>query len=906
MDAQRWARVRDLFERVVELPEAERGAALEAACAGDAALREEVRALLEADAGAQGRATRAALQAPQLIDALAHEESARTSDAWIGRELGAWRIVRVLGQGGMGQVYLAERHDGEFRQQAALKLLRGAGDATTQARFVAERQILAELEHPSIAHLLDGGTHPDGGPWFALEYVDGNTLLAWCDARRLGVEARLQLFLEVCAAVAYAHERLVVHRDLKPGNILVDGAGRVKLLDFGIAKLLEPGGTMTGTALRAFTPEYAAPEQVRGERVTTAVDVYALGVVLYELLTGRRPYRVDEPTPAAYERAVVEQDATRPSALAGTTQLDDDELARRRASTPAGLRHRLRGDLDAIVLKALRKEPEQRYRSVRELAADVEAVLAHHPVAARRGGWRYQAGRFLRRHRIAVALGTLAAVSLLGGLALALWQAREARLQRDVATQEAAKARQALAFMRDLFRNADPGQRTRAELGVRDLLDEGVRSMRESLQDQDAVRAELLLTMATAYIGVHLVEPARPLLVEAETLMRRSGDRVGLARVLIERCAAEDLASSEHDCGMERALALLDAADPAQARLLAGALDQVAIMHARHDRHAEAVEVAGRGLALLEPGAESLRLRSDLSNTLAFSLVLLGRRTEAETRMRDLLAELRAQPAPPPRLLADALDSLARALPAERRDEALALNAEALAMMESLYGVDHDVVGTKLNNYAIALFAAGKLAEARQAMERVVAMRRAQVEAGLDPRNLANALGNLGAIHVQLAEEARAAPLLEEAVTLYGRADAPRDHANFLRWRSVARFLLGQERDAERDVAAAAELLVGVFPPGDPRVLRTQLLARAYALARPAAGDVECAAAAGSAQAVQAAPDLREEDRHFVAFLLAYCGGATPRTAAGAALSQALPASDFRRRIGLRIAAGGG
>jgi tRNA A-37 threonylcarbamoyl transferase component Bud32 len=901
MDATRWAQVRALFDRAVDLPPHERDALLEAEA--DHALRAEVQAMLVADASAQARATQAALRAPELLDEAARAEATLAENAWRGRELGAWRIVRALGRGGMGQVYLAERHDGEYRQQAALKMLvGGARDEATLARFVAERQILAGLEHPSIAHLLDGGSSAESGPWFALEYIDGTTLLAWCDARRLGIDERLRLFLDVCAAVSYAHEQLVVHRDIKPGNVLVDAEGRVKLLDFGIAKLLEPDASRTGTAMRAFTPEYAAPEQVRGDRITTAVDVYALGVVLYELLTGRRPYRVSEPTPAAYERAIVEQEATRPSGAVTrgadpVTSKADAELAHLRRLEPAALRARLRGDLDAIVLKALRKEPEQRYRSVRELAEDVEAVLSHRPVAARRGGWRYRANRFLRRHHVAVALGAIALLALVAGLVVALWQAELARAQRDLARSEAIKSRQALEFMGDLFRNADPGLHDRTQLGVRDLLDEGVRSMRDGLAGQDDVRAELMMTMASAYGSLLLTEPAEPLLAEAEAILKERGDQVGLARVLIERCSVFGTQGQASRCEIDRALSLLDPRDPDQALLMARALDLAATEHARNDRYPEAIEMAQRGIALLAPTATNLRRRAELEFTLTHSLVLAGRREEAATRLRTLLEELRATP-PPPRLLADALDNLSNALPPEQTDEALALNAQALALLEQLYGSDSPLVSTKLNNYATALFAHGRLGDAQQAMARVVALRRATPD--LAPAYLAHPIGNLAAIHVQLGDDAGALALLDEALALYADG-SPRDRANFQRWRGVARFLSSDEPGARDDMAAALALLETVFPPGDARVVRTRLLAQSMA---PASADASaCPNLVSTAQTLSQAPDLRAEDRHLVEFLIAYCrdsslGGGRE---ALVAIEQGLPATDFRLRLAQRL-----
>lgn len=304
-DRERWQRARAVFEAVVELATAEREARLLAECADDPALLEEVRALLAADGeNDPGRDTRwLDNAAPDLLDDLDETASASESGAWVGTRLGAWQLQQQIGRGGMGAVYLAERADGAYQQQAAVKLIRTDWDsAELLRRFHSERQILARLQHPHIAHLLDGGVTADGKPYLVMEYVAGRTIIEYCDTQRLNIAQRLALFLTVCSAVEHAHRNLVVHRDLKPSNILVDDQGQVKLLDFGIAKALESDGARTATAARSYTPGYAAPEQLRGEEVTTSVDVHALGLLLFELLSGERPFATADSTPAAQER----------------------------------------------------------------------------------------------------------------------------------------------------------------------------------------------------------------------------------------------------------------------------------------------------------------------------------------------------------------------------------------------------------------------------------------------------------------------------------------------------------------------------------------------------------------------------------------------------------------------------
>src|SRR5262245_59374056 len=387
MNPDLWARVKRITADVLERPDAERAEALARACAGDEALRREVESLLAADARAGDF-----IQDPAMAGSGARAVAAvlhRATGVAAGRTIGPYRVVRELGSGGMGVVYLADRADAAFEKQVALKVVRGAFATESLARLVEERRILATLEHPNIARLLDGGSTEDGVPYIVMEYVDGVPLDAYCETRPLTVPQRLSLFNEVCSAVQYAHQRLVIHRDLKAHNILVAADGTPKLLDFGVARLLDPGPAaedQTRTAVRALTLAAASPEQVRGERVTVTSDVYALGILLFRLLTGESPYGPVHRSDAELARAICEEPPPRPSAVA-----------------PAERRRALRGDLDWIVLTALRKEPERRYASVAQLTDDVARHLEHRPVAAAPDAWRYRARKFAQRHRGAVA-----------------------------------------------------------------------------------------------------------------------------------------------------------------------------------------------------------------------------------------------------------------------------------------------------------------------------------------------------------------------------------------------------------------------------------------------------------------------------------------------------------------------
>jgi non-specific serine/threonine protein kinase/serine/threonine-protein kinase len=444
MDPAVWERAKAVFEDVFERPAGEQAAILDRSCAGDPELRRTVEALLRGHAAGTG----ALDQPPADFDPTAEERDGDVTLQVAPVRIGPYRVIRPLGRGGMGTVYLAERDEPGLRKTVAVKVVRpGMGTDFVVRRFRTERQILAALEHPGIARLYDGGTTDEGLPYFVMEYVPGEDLLTYCDERRLPIVARLRLFVRVCEAVQYAHQSLVVHRDLKPSNVLVTAEGDPKLLDFGIAKLLgpQPAGeplAETASVVRLMTPDYASPEQVRGERVTTGSDVYSLGVILYELLSGHRPYRVKSGAPGEIERAIFEADVPPPStAISRTERVPAREGRRERTITPADvsarrqaptarLRRWLRGDLDNVVLKAMRREPELRYATAAELADDLRRHLDGYPVLAAAAGRGEKALKFLRRHRAGMAAGVAVVLSLVTGLGVAVRQARLAEAER--------------------------------------------------------------------------------------------------------------------------------------------------------------------------------------------------------------------------------------------------------------------------------------------------------------------------------------------------------------------------------------------------------------------------------------------------------------------------------------------
>src|SRR5580698_5614862 len=449
MDVERWQKVERLYHAVLECEESERAAFLARACGDDEVLRREVESLLSYGGRSEKFIEGSALDAVASALAGDGEDSASAESRIIGRRISQYRIVEQLGSGGMGEVYRAVRADDQYQKEVAIKLVRaGADSGLVIGRFKNERQILAGLDHPNIARLLDGGATEEGVPYFVMELVEGQPIDKYCDAHKLGIGARLELFLQVCSALQYSHQHQIIHRDIKPANILVTEEGVPKLLDFGIAKMLDSGARGVGktqTVFRAFTPEYTSPEQIKAEGISPASDVYSLGVVLYELLTGHRPYRLKTRTPAEIERVICEEEPLKPStavlqvegqvaggdasalplgrdigapARAGTrAPTSPEEIGRVRSTDPKQLRRDLHGDLDALVMMALRKEPQRRYASVDALSEDIRRHLEWRPITARSSTLGYRGAKFVRRHKELV-LGALVSLALLSGLAV--------------------------------------------------------------------------------------------------------------------------------------------------------------------------------------------------------------------------------------------------------------------------------------------------------------------------------------------------------------------------------------------------------------------------------------------------------------------------------------------------------
>jgi serine/threonine protein kinase/tetratricopeptide (TPR) repeat protein len=520
----RWQRIQSLFDEVVDIPPEERANRLADSCGSDVDLKRSVESLLASDEKTADPLLNAVSEAAESL-------LGEHQDRLIGTRVGHYRIVSVLGHGGMSTVYQGERDDAKYRQTVAVKVLHHTAlHPRLRNRLHSERHILATLAHPSIARLIDSGELDDGTPYLVMEYVDGEAIDSYCDSRTLFIRERLELFVQVCAAVQFAHRNLVVHRDIKAANILVTDDGMPKLLDFGIAKLLAPESlshTVPVTRLqeRILTPENAAPEQVLGRSITTATDIYGLGVLLYQLLTGRSPYRLLSYSQLQLERAICMDDPMRPSQivvarLGQETDADRSRISDRRGLSPSRLRARLSGDLDAIVSMAMRKEPDRRYPSVEAFADDVNRHLKGQPVKARQGDWRYHSSKFLRRHLLPVLVVSAAFFGLAVVAAVTLWQNHRIELAREATAQERDRAQQVSAFLVDVFAEADPFKAQGHEATARELLDRGAAKIMGNSSLQPEVRAQLLESIGLAYRRKGDSDRAIPLFEQAVAIRR--------------------------------------------------------------------------------------------------------------------------------------------------------------------------------------------------------------------------------------------------------------------------------------------------------------------------------------------------------------------------------------------------
>ena len=839
-----WKQIRAIFSQAVDLPPEQREAFIADACRHDLHVQMEVDSLVRAHdrAGAFLEVAGVDVVAPWLDASSDPERSPLDDDREDGgprgSEFGPYRVLKELGRGGMGTVYLAERADERYERRVAIKIVSGGVAGAFARRFGREQRILASLEHPAIAQLYDAGTTSEGVPYLVMEFVEGRRIDDYCRDERLPVTERLELFDRVCAAVEFAHTRMVVHRDLKPSNVLVTREGVPKLLDFGVAGLLDPVDEVvtdpTTFGFRALTPEYASPEQLRGEPVSTSSDVWALGVLLYGLLTGRHPYRFESRSPIEIERVVRENPPERPS----------DAVIEEGGDGAQSVARRLKGDLDNVVLTALRVEPARRYETVGRLRADVRAHLEGFPVTARPDTWRYRAAKFARRHRVAVAAGSIVSLSLFGGLAGVAVQGR-------VAAREAQRAEATRDYLIGMFESLDPDALRGRSLTVEELLDLGAEALDRELEGQPEVRAEVAGVLGGVFQRLGAYARARPLLESArQSLLDRHGANHPATVVATTRLAsllheqgelveAEELATQSlearrrlygtgdtavatglSDLGMirssrgefEDALALMDQAlaiDQASGRrdAVATDLNNLAIIRLRLAENEEALRLGEEALAIQRElyGDLDTRVATSLRHV-ADALMALGRYGEAIAAFEECLMirrELLGDRHPD---VAVALDLLGRAHQSKGDlDAAETALLEALSIRREVFGEQHTETAITVNNLAIVAYFRGDYELAADRFRGVVDTWR--VTLGEEHPDVLSGLNNLGASLRAAGELAAAEEVLREVLEMRERV-LPAGHSAIWGSHNVLADVLrarGRYAEAEREYRIAID-----------------------------------------------------------------------------------------------------
>ncbi len=793
-------RLRLIFEQVVELPEGEQEARLHELCGQDEDLLRQVRALLQAYK-----------QSPEFLETpvVPPENLPPVPDA--PRRLGPYRLIEKIGEGGMGHVYLAERAD-DFTQKVALKIIkRGMDTEALLRRFRRERQILANLTHPNIARLLDGGSTEDGLPYLVMEYIEGLPITEYCDRHKLTVPERLRLFAKVCSAVSFAHKNLVIHRDIKPSNIIVTEEGEPKLLDFGIAKLLhaeeDQPQEQTLPGAQALTPEYASPEQIRHMPVATATDVYSLGILLYTLLAGRRPYHFDDRSPSTIEKVITTTIPTPPSAALKTGAVDDSrkiseleslqQISRLRGVSPEKLRRQLQGDLDNIILKALQKEPERRYASVDQFLEDITRYLAGRPVQARKDTLGYRAAKFINRHRLGVATATLVLLIALFAVAGVVWQGQLAR-------REAAKTQQTLEFVKKMLAAADPLE-TGKELSVVQLLDEAGKRIDKELQGQPEIEAEIRSILGQAYQNLgHYDKAGEHLRANLQLLRGQYGDRHSLvANATRELAVLEHYQGNLHraDSLYRRALTLYEKIGETGSGDYSVALNDFGTILLDQAQYDSAIVVFNRSLTIMRRAfGENHHQLGSVLNNLAFAYDDRGDYKNADRIYNDALRVFRHNYGEEHPEIANTLNNYAFVkLNVGDTLSSLAMHRQALAMWRKLLGDDHPNIGLTLHNIASVTFYQGDFAQAEAQEWEVVEIFRRHYPA--DHIYLGSVYFMMGRILNAQGKYAEAEGFLSEALTIRRARLAPDHPATAGVYLELAQSLLAQNRLKEAETA---------------------------------------------------------------------------------------------------------
>ncbi len=737
MTPDKWQQVKKTFQKASELPRDKQAQYVKTACGDDPETFAMVMDMLSAITE-KPHFLENPLQNFQML--IGDDEG---PEKMVGSVIGAYRIERMIGEGGMGVVYLAERDDEEFQKKVAIKILkRGMDTDALLQRFRVERQTLAGLNHPYIARMLDGGSTEDGRPFFIMEYVEGIPIDKYCDEKRLTVDERLRLFLKVCEAVQYAHQNLVVHRDLKPANILVTSGGTPKLLDFGIAKLLQPESShqtaeSTVAGMRFLTPEFASPEQIRGEMITTASDVYSLGALLYLLLTGCRPYYFQRRSLTEIEKVISETIPANPSHLVsrlnhsvlsvGEELPDIEEVCRSRNATREKISKRLSGDLDNIVKMALRKEPELRYQSVGQFGEDIRRHFAGLPVLARKDTFRYRTGKFIRRHRGALLSVSLVILILILSVISIAWKERQV-------SREAAKARQIVTYLKEMLAASDPYD-AEQQMTIVELLDKADENIANELKNQPEIEAEVRSILGNSYMNSGIFEKALAQYQQALNINRKLFGEHSLP-----------VADNLHDIGMVKhyqgkfteadsfymkSIELYETLGDAPTRRYAESLNDHGLLLLDISQMDEAVDWLQRSLSMFRQLGDQDNIAIGLNN-LGYAYDLMGEYENAEKIYR-----------------------------------------ESLALNKKIYGEENIAVARNLNNLAAVLLSKGDTVEAVQMLDQSLAIRRQIL--GDEHPDVALAIHNLAHFLNIQGDYQQAEKLEREALYRWEKA-LPPDH----------------------------------------------------------------------------------------------------------------------------------
>jgi eukaryotic-like serine/threonine-protein kinase len=703
MEPLDWRELQSIFQQAVALPQEDRKEFLDRVCDGNLDLRNEIEALLIAD------------QSQELVDSPLKLDIANLDSKLVGSVIDDWKIIRQIGVGGMGTVFLAHRHTTDFQQSAALKLVKkGMDSEAVVQRFQQERKILASLNHKNIAKLLDGGMTQDGRPYFVMEHVDGLPITQYCDQHRLNISQRLNLFRAVCSAVHHAHKNLIVHRDLKPSNIIVTGSGDLKLLDFGIAKLLDDSENQqfTRTGMQLHTPAYASPEQLINDPITTASDIYALGILFYELLTGRRPFEIKR-SEQEFRELVLTGQPVKPSdavteivSITNKTQTAET-ISQCRSTRVQGLKRTLAGDLDTICMMAMHREADRRYTSASEFALDIQRHLDGLPVSARPDSRVYRLNKFIKRNKASVSIASLAVLSI---ILITIFYTSQLKLQRDIAIKERQKSEEVVRFVTGLFEYSKPSRRLGQDISAKDLLDEGANRIQFELVDQPLVQQTLKQVLGEVYYKLGQEQKALDLLTDALAKQREllGENHLDVATTKLV------LALVHQDRGhYDFAAELLSQALQTKKKLLgelhfdvAEVLSVFAYMEQMRGGYPQAETYFKKGLDISEQlsNGDNVYL-AKLTKQLGGFYRYLDRNSEAEPLLRKALAmQVRIyQGGPHPDINSTKRELAALLRSTGEYQESKRLYLEVIESRTKILGPDHPELGNTWNSYSLLL-----------------------------------------------------------------------------------------------------------------------------------------------------------------------------------------------------------